>query len=131
MKLIAIVDSVGRVILGRHNESNSSDDKTCLQNPAVVNIQVNQESGQISVQLIPYIFREFVAASKREEGVSWLFNNNGITTSPDLVLEESIVGQYSKIFESSPEVEDAKIDESNSGSVQLFDDEDDTAGEDE
>lgn len=105
MKLIAIVDSVGRVILGRHDESNSNKNVTNLKNPAVVNIQVNQESGQISVQLIPYIFREFISSNQRESGVSWNFQNNSITTSPDLELEENIVGQYSRIFE-APEVTD-------------------------
>ncbi|MDB4464476.1 hypothetical protein N9033_00230 [bacterium] len=103
MKLIAIVDSVGRVILGRHDQTGSNKNVTNLKNPAVVNIQVNQESGQISVQLIPYIFREFVSASQRDEGVTWSFQNNNITTSPDLELEESIVDQYSRIFETPTE----------------------------
>ena len=99
MKLIAIVDSVGRVILGRHDEESSNDKVTNLKNPAVVNIQVNQESGQISVQLIPYIFREFVKESLREAGVTWTFQNSNITMSNDLELEPSIEDQYARIFE--------------------------------
>ena len=122
MKLIAIVDSVGRVILGRHDQAGSNKNVTNLKNPAVVNIQVNQESGQISVQLIPYIFREFVSESQRDEGVTWSFQKNNITTSPDLALEDSIVEQYARIFETPTEaatpVEDAEVEP-----VELFDDE--------
>jgi len=130
MKLIAIVDSVGRVILGRHDESNSNKNVTNLKNPAVVNIQVNQESGQISVQLIPYIFREFVSSNQREAGVSWNFQNSSITTSPDLELEENIVGQYSRIFE-APEVTDvvdaekAPAADTPAEPVDLFDEDED------
>ena len=102
MKLVAIVDSVGRVILGRHDEKSSTKTTTAIKNPAVVNIQVDQQSGQISVQLIPFIFREFVKADLRENGVTWEFNKTGITTSTDLVLEDNIVEQYEKIFEAPP-----------------------------
>jgi len=87
------------VILGRHDEESSNDKVTNLKNPAVVNIQVNQESGQISVQLIPYIFREFVKESLRESGVTWTFQNSNITMSNDLELEPSIEDQYARIFE--------------------------------
>ena len=106
MKLVAIVDSVGRVILGRHDEKSSTKTTTAIKNPAVVNIQVGQQSGQISVQLIPFIFREFVKADLREKGVTWEFNKASITTSSDLVLEDNIVEQYEKIFEAPPPPED-------------------------
>ena len=102
MNLVAIVDSVGRVILGRSNEGKSTKSVLSLQNPAVVNIQVNQESGQISVQLIPFIFREFVKESTREKGVSWQFQRASITTSDDLELEPPIIEQYARIFEQAP-----------------------------
>ena len=111
MKLVAIVDSVGRVILGRHDENSSNKTTTAIKNPAVVNIQVDQQSGQISVQLIPFIFREFVKADLRENGVTWEFNKSSITTSTDLVLEDNIVDQYEKIFEAPP-VESAPVAES-------------------
>lgn len=118
MNLIAIVDSVGRVILGRHDEKSSNKTALSLRNPAVVNIQVNQESGQISVQLIPYIFREFVRQDKREEGVSWSFQKSAITVSNDLELEPTIIDQYARIFEVQQEVESV---EPSSEPVELFD----------
>ena len=108
MKLVAIVDSVGRVILGRQDSKSSTKNTTAIKNPAVVNIQVDQQSGQISVQLIPFIFREFVKADLRADGVTWNFNTANIVTSNDLVLEDNIVDQYEKIFEApEPEVQSA------------------------
>ena len=102
MKLEAIVDSVGRVILGRHDEEASTDSTMNLRNPAVVNIQVNQQSGQISVQLIPFIFREFVRSDLQEAGASWNFQKCNIVVSDDLALAENIEEQYVKIFETAP-----------------------------
>ena len=120
MNLVAIVDSVGRVILGRENADKSSDSAVVLKNPAVVNIQVNQESGQISVQLIPYIFREFVRQDLREEGVSWTFQRSAITVSDDLELEPTIVDQYARIFEGA-EPAPVASEEGSSEPVELFD----------
>ena len=120
MNLIAIVDSVGRVILGREDVDKSSETAVSLKNPAVVNIQVNQESGQISVQLIPFIFREFVRQDLREAGVSWTFQRAGITTSEDLELEPTIIDQYSRIFE-GVEPAEAPSSTSTTEPVELFD----------
>lgn len=117
MNLVAIVDSVGRVILGRDDQDKSNKQLLSLKNPAVVNIQVNQESGQISVQLIPFIFREFVKESTREQGVSWQFQRSSITTSDDLELEPSIIDQYARIFEGAPAPEEVSAEP-----VELFDD---------
>ena len=122
MKIVAIVDSVGRVILGRHDTKSSTKTTTAIKNPAVVNIQVDQQSGQISVQLIPFIFREFVKADLREQGVTWTFNSTNIVTSNDLVLEDNIVDQYEKIFE-TPEPAAPAAEQVEAEPVQVFDEE--------
>ena len=96
-EIISFVDNVGRVIVGQKEKSN---DKTHLsvKEPAVVNVQVNQQNGQISVQLLPFIFREFVKQASRDEGVVWKFNKSQIVTSDNLELEDAIVKQYESIF---------------------------------
>ena len=95
--ITSFVDNVGRVIVGQQTKSK---DKTHLhiKEPAVVNVQVNQQSGQISVQLLPFIFREFVKQESREEGVVWKFNKDNIVTSDNLELEDAIIQQYESIF---------------------------------
>lgn len=96
-KITSFVDNVGRVIVGQITDSKS---KTFLEikEPAVVNVQVNQQNGQISVQLLPFIFREFVKPASREEGVVWKFNRNNIVTSDNLELDDAIIAQYDNIF---------------------------------
>lgn len=118
----AFVDSVGRVIVGEVLDNTTKNLK--VKEPAVVNVQVNQESGQISVQLLPFIFREFVKASIRDEGVVWDFPKNTIVTSDNLELEDTIKEQYKNIFNqpvASPEGQKTAEPEV----VKLFDDDDD------
>lgn len=95
--ITSFVDNVGRVIVGQQTKPK---DKTHLhiKEPAVVNVQVNQQSGQISVQLLPFIFREFVKQESRDEGVVWKFNRDTIVTSDNLELEDAIIQQYESIF---------------------------------
>ena len=101
-KLTPFVDSVGRVIVGRTTEKIAANATTLqVKNPAIVNIQM-QEDGQVSVQLIPYMFREFLTERNQEETV-WDFNVDQITVSRDVDLEDRIQEQYRQIFELTPE----------------------------
>ena len=117
--ITAFVDSVGRVVVGQIQKS---QDKQYLEvkEPAVVNVQVNQENGQISVQLLPYVFREFVKPETREAGVVWKFNKSAITVSDNLELDDPICNQYKNLFTkpvATPEKKEPEV-------VKLFDDED-------
>ena len=118
----AFVDSVGRVIVG---DILKSDTKTLkVKEPAVVNIQVNQENGQISVQLLPFIFREFVKPELREDGIVWNFPKNTVVVSENLELEDTIKKQYENIFNqpvASPETAPPTEPEV----IKLFDDDED------
>lgn len=101
-KLTPFVDSVGRVIVGRTAEKIAANATTLqVKNPAIVNIQM-QEDGQVSVQLIPYMFREFLVPENQEETV-WEFNIDKITISRDVSLESRIQEQYRQIFELTAE----------------------------
>ena len=96
-KITSFVDNVGRVIVGQTTDSKSKQFLE-IKEPAVVNVQVNQQNGQISVQLLPFIFREFIKESAREEGVIWKFNRDTVVTSDNLELEDAIIAQYKNIF---------------------------------
>ena len=99
-EIIAFIDNVGRVIVGRLGK----DTKTTMNviNPAVVNINVQEHTNQIAVQLLPFFFREFISAESKDKGVTWTFDKNSIVTSPDLELEDNIKTQYKSIFEDAP-----------------------------
>lgn len=133
-KLTPFVDNVGRIIIGRVDPKGPSKTATSMQvkNPAIVNIQM-QEDGQVSVQLIPYMFREFMTKASQQEAV-WDFKLDTITFSRDVELDDRINEQYSQIFEMSDEEREkllAKIksegEETTSSSatetVKLFDEE--------
>jgi len=94
--ITTFVDNVGRVIVGQKEKS--SGEILQIKEPAVVNVQVNQQSGQISVQLLPFIFREFIEPKVREEGVTWNFNKSNIVESDNVKLDGNIVEQYKSIF---------------------------------
>ena len=96
-KITAFADSVGRIIVGEVVKSSKST-VLSIKEPAVVNVQVNQENGQISVQLLPFIFREFIAADVREDGAVWDFPKSGVISSSNLKLDDNIINQYKNIF---------------------------------
>lgn len=124
-KITSFVDSVGRVIVGEIVDTKSKQHLE-VKEPAVVNVQVNQQSGQISVQLLPFIFREFVKPEVRESGTVWKFNRDNIVTSDNIELEDSIVKQYHSIFTKPVELTEPKPEPQAPATpdvVKMFDDE--------
>ena len=122
-QITTFVDSVGRVIVGQKVKSKSTT-VFPVKEPAVVNVQVNQENGQISVQLLPFIFREFVKAEVREQGVVWNFNKNSIVVSDNIELDDAIVTQYKNIFNKPVGTSEKAAAAPEPEVVKLFDDED-------
>jgi hypothetical protein len=55
--LKVILDPIGRTILGEVAES--SDSSISLKNPVILHIVPADNSGKMSVQLLPLFFREF------------------------------------------------------------------------
>ena len=104
-KIISFIDHVGRVIVGEHVKT--KDNVHHIKEPAVVNVQMSQENGQISVQLLPYIFREFVSEKTREKGAIWQFKDESVVMSSNLELDAAIMKQYQNIF-SQPVAKAAK-----------------------
>jgi hypothetical protein len=92
------IDNVGRMIIGDEVKSKSKSIFS-VKNPAVVNVQADQNTGQISVQLLPYVFSEFIKAD--QEDPVWSFNKANITTSDNLQLDERITEQYTQIMSNS------------------------------
>lgn len=120
--ITAFIDNVGRTIIGQATET--TDSTITVTNPAIVNMTVQQDTGQISVQLLPYIFVEFVHESVRKD-LTWVFNKNTITQSPNIVLDDRIVQQYSQIIVSPPPTPQVApgTPTSDTEVVKLFDDE--------
>ena len=113
-----IVDSVGRQIVGELNTKKTTKDTLAIDTPAIVNIQADQNTGQLTVQFLPYIFGEFVANT---DPVTWLFNKASVVTSDNLQLDSRVLEQYKQIVD-QPKVDANKSDEEPEV-IKLFDDE--------
>lgn len=128
-----LIDSVGRTIVGPMKETKTSIE---VENPAIVNIEVRQDTGQIAVQLIPYIFREFVDMSLRTETVTWSFPKDSVVTSPDLKIDPALQKQYENVFSqpggqltpgapqpqaAAPQTESKPVEQKEPEVVKLFD----------
>ena len=95
--LTVFVDSVGRTILGE--EVNSNDTSVVVKNPAIIHVVPNQQTGQISVQLLPFFFKEFSKSdTSGESTATWSFNKNNITLSDGIELDDKLVAQYSNMY---------------------------------
>ena len=92
--LSVFIDNIGRTILGE----TVSDTKTTLEikNPAIVHVQPNQQTGQISVQLVPVFFKEFQAGDKNDSTWVWLKSN--LVTAKDVDLDDRLKQQYTNMF---------------------------------
>ena len=110
-----LTDSVGRMVIG-----DATFNKTTIKvkNPAVVNVQADQETGQISVQLLPYVFSEFV---KNNNDVEWTFQKSNTTYSENLELDGRIKEQYVQIMSQTAAVETGPSDSEEPEVVKLFD----------
>lgn len=94
-KNIAFINHVGQTLLG---ELVSEDkEKLVVKNPAILHVQPSS-TGQLQVQLVPYLFREFLKPEKRNDGVVFSFAKSRIITC-DAELDEKLIDQYLRIFQ--------------------------------
>jgi len=121
--LSVFIDNIGRTILGE----TVSDTKTTLEikNPAIVHVQPNQQTGQISVQLVPVFFKEFQAGDKNDSTWVWLKSN--LVTAKDVDLDDRLKQQYTNMFSaivapSQPQLAGAGAGGDTPPVVKLFDD---------
>ena len=92
--LTVFVDQIGRTIIAEEVKSS----KTVLEakNPAVVHVQPNPQTGQISVQLVPYFFKEF--AKDQNDSSVWEFLRANITLAKELKLDDRLTTQYNNMY---------------------------------
>lgn len=111
-KIKIFLDTIGRTIIGE--VSKETEKALFIKNPAVVNITPNPQNGQISLQLLPLFFREFLADIN--ESTQWSYQKSMITTCEDVTLDFKFIAQYQQIFQPSK----AQATEEQ-GTVKLFD----------
>ena len=116
------VDGIGRTIVGESVDS--TDETVNLKNPAIVHVQPNPQNGQISVQLVPFFFKEFVEG---DGDTTWSFNRDNLVMGNGVKLDPRLLDQYSKMFSliatpDTPQLVTPGAGGGNSPVVKLFDD---------
>ena len=110
----AIIDHIGRTVIG---VLITETDKTLtLDNPVIIHVQPNQQTGQLQVQSFPYIFMEFLAAESRNSN-HWTFNKETIVQS-SVKLDSKIIAQYHGINSPAPQ----QAPQGDPEVIKLFDD---------
>jgi len=91
--MITFVDHVGRTVIGEEVEQNETT--LTVNNPVIIYVEPDPQTGQLKVQSFPYLFFEFLDVSKKEQN-NWTFNKSAIAVS-DCVLNDRIATQYKAI----------------------------------
>lgn len=92
-KIKTIVDHIGRTVIGE--EVSQNDNTVTLNNPVIIHVQPNPQTGQLQVQSFPYIFMEFLTPESREKN-HWTFDKSHIVLS-EVELDSKIIAQYNNI----------------------------------
>jgi hypothetical protein len=99
-KLAVFFDSVGRTVLGEQVQDKTNDKILTIRNPAVVHITLNPQTGQLTLQILPLFFKEFLA--DKNASTFWEYKRDLITESQDLVFDFKLQAQYQQLFASAP-----------------------------
>ena len=108
-----IIDHIGRTVVGQ--VESDTDSHLVLNNPVIIHVQPNPQTGQLQVQSFPYLFMEFIKPSSRDNNL-WTFNKNHIVNST-VELDDAIIAQYKNV--NSPQVAAPQGDPE---VIKLFDD---------
>ena len=116
-KYTVFVDSIGRYIIGKETKA-SSNDVLAVIDPAIIHVQPNTQTGQLTVQVVPYFFKEFVTSADP----AWEFPKNSIVLPVNLDLDDRLTTQYNKIYNSQQASSDKAPPETSDEVIKLFDD---------
>jgi hypothetical protein len=97
--ITAILDSVGRTIIGEVNQEKTNDQILGIKNPVVLHIVPQDQSGRMSVQLLPLFFREFLADKTGD--VTFEYKKENVTEIYTDALDFRLQAQYSQLFNKS------------------------------
>jgi len=94
-KLTVFLDQIGRTILGEDVTCDTTPDLLSIKNPVILHV-VPDNSGRMSVQLLPVFFREFLAS--KDDAVVFEYKKTNVTMSSLDVLDFRLTAQYNQLF---------------------------------
>lgn len=116
--LTVFVDNIGRTVLGE--VVSDTETELVVKQPAILHVVPNQQTGQISVQLLPFFFKEFATSEAKD--VTWTFLKQHLTISNGLKLDGKIISQYDNMYSPIVNPNTAPVDGGDTKVVKLFDD---------
>lgn len=91
--MITIIDHVGRTVIGKLV---TEDENTLtINNPVIIHVTPDPNTGRIQVQSFPYIFMEFIDKESRNKN-DWTFYKTSIIRS-NIKLDQPIINQYNQV----------------------------------
>ena len=94
-KLTVFLVQIGRTILGEDISDDSTPDVISIKNPVILHV-VPDNSGRMSVQLLPVFFREFL--SSKDDAIVFEYKKSNVTMSNLDVLDFRLTAQYNQLF---------------------------------
>lgn len=101
MSLTTFLDPVGRTILGEINENLSNEKYLVITNPGIIDVQQTPNK-QLTVQIVPLYFREFIGEKNKVTGTNWRYNRDRIVEGIDIDNDPRLVAQYNALFKPQP-----------------------------
>jgi hypothetical protein len=117
--IVIFLDQVGRTVLGEVVSQDTTKEVLAVRNPAVVAVS-QQQTGQLSLQILPLFFKEFLA--DKNEPTVWLYQKDKITTCKDVLLDFKLNAQYQQLFAPVPLQPQQQSGTVQPDVVKLFDD---------
>jgi len=93
--LSIFLDQVGRTVIGEILTDESTDTILAVKNPAVVAV-AQQQTGQISLQILPLFFKEFLA--DKSDSTVWYYKKENIVPCKTMLLDFKLNAQYQQLF---------------------------------
>lgn len=97
--LTTFLDSLGRTIIAESVPEATTKTHLSVKNPVIVHIVPVGNNGQMTVQLLPVFFREFLA--DKSEDTTWKYNRESITETDTVVFDFKLTAQYQQMFAKS------------------------------
>jgi hypothetical protein len=97
--IVTFLDAVGRTIVGERVESQETEALLPVKNPVVLHVVPQDQSGRMSVQLLPIFFREFLADKSGD--VTFFYKKEAITSTDIETVDFRLKGQYEQMFNKS------------------------------
>ena len=95
-KFIAILDTVGRTVIGEREDTQTTEQILAIKNPVILHVEQQDQMGRMSVKLFPIIFREFLG-DKASDSLAF-YKKASITETNVDAFDYRLKSQYDQMF---------------------------------